>query len=333
MRPVSVDVPVVPLLSAVILVALTLGGCRGEVDPGADAEAQLEDVVMTTFGPTTTFAARILGDVAPVVCPLPAGADPATWFPTRAVLERYQRARLVVVNGAGFERWVAHVSLAPSRLVDVSAGFADRWLRHETTTHSHGTGGEHTHEGVDGHTWMDPGLARLQVAALRDALVRAWPGHEQGLAARATELDAEVAALGARLDALRPKWQAARVFSNHPAYGYLARRMGSPVTDLGLDPGQLSLSDAELARIASIASERGGSGAAVVLWESEPSPELARQLETRLRLRAVVFSPGEGMADGEGTRERVGAADDADRADFVGVMRANLARLEAALEG
>ena len=40
-----------------------------------------------------------------------------------------------------------------------AAVFSDEFLVVKGVTHSHGAGGAHTHDGVDGHTWMDPILA------------------------------------------------------------------------------------------------------------------------------------------------------------------------------
>jgi len=302
------------LLTALLLPLVLLSACGGEAGADDIARPELEDVVMTTFGPTTTFAERILGGLVPVVCPLPEGTDPVTWFPTRDVLERYQRARLVVVNGAEFERWVGHVSLAPSRLVDVSAGFEDRWLTYRTTTHSHGTGGEHTHDGVDGHTWMDPALARLQASTLRDALIRAWPEHEDGLRARAAALDTELADLGARLDALRSRWQAVSLFSNDAVYGYLANRMGGEVTDLGLDPDTRVLEQPVLDEITAAVTARGADGPRILLWSAPPS---SASLPEGFGMRPVEYTPG--MAPEPG-------------GDYLQILAENIERLAEALQ-
>ena len=41
--------------------------------------------------------------------------------PSDELLAAYQRADLIVLNGAGFAKWVAGASLPPSRVVDTAA--------------------------------------------------------------------------------------------------------------------------------------------------------------------------------------------------------------------
>ncbi len=47
------------------------------------------------------------------------------------------------------------------------------------TSHRHGPEGEHTHKGIDGHTWLDPINAKIQAAAIRQAFAKKWPAHAE----------------------------------------------------------------------------------------------------------------------------------------------------------
>jgi zinc transport system substrate-binding protein len=65
----------------------------------------------------------------------------------------FQQANLIVVNGASFEKGLAKVTLAESRVVDTAKPLADELIvLTETVTHTHGPQGKHSHEGIDGHT-------------------------------------------------------------------------------------------------------------------------------------------------------------------------------------
>lgn len=285
-----------------------LGGCAGEVEREG---AALDPVVMTTFYPTTFVAERIAGGTVDVRCPLPRDADPIFWQPDRATLQAYQRAALVVINGAGLERWVGGASLPPSRVVDSAAAFESRWMRYEqATVHSHGAVGEHVHEGLDGHTWLDPVLLSEQADAILAGMIAAFPEH-------ADALRENHAALEADLDELHRAWQQlaeplgrAQLLAAHPAYNYLARRLELTLHNLDLDPGSPP-SEAERAEISALAS---GAGSTLLLWESEPVEPGAGVSG----VIGVVVSPCE--------QPPVGG-------DYLGAMADSIDRLRAALAG
>ena len=146
-----------------LLVVSLVTCCDQAPAPGDGESASLEQAVYTTFHPTAWMAERIAGGAVPVICPLPTGEDAIFWKPSRDVLARYQGAQVVVVNGAEFEKWVAGASLPRSRTCDTVAGLDDQFITYEGVTHSHGgSEGTHTHEGLDGHTWVDPEMAKVQ---------------------------------------------------------------------------------------------------------------------------------------------------------------------------
>lgn len=306
-------VPSVRVRSLFLVLAgpLALASCRAEKpEPSAKERA-----VLASFYPLAWFAQRIAGEAVDVGCPVPPEADPAVWRPSRDDVLALQGATLVLVNGASFERWLDEVSLPEGRVVDTSRGFADRFLKHRAVTHSHGPGGEHTHEGIDGHTWLDPHNAKLQAQAVHDALARAFPEHAATCAKGLAALHADLDGLDAALQALGPRLAGTKLVASHPAWGYLAARYGWTLVGVDLDPARAPTAD-EQDRL------RGarGDAQAIVLWESEPDPR-ARDAVAALGIANVVFSPCETLAPAA-----VAAGE-----DYLTVMRANVARLEAAL--
>lgn len=306
-RPFLVQWLVCPLL------ALVTGAC-GEPPPAAAAQG-LEEAVYTSFEPTTWMAERISGGLVPVVCPVPEGTDPIFWQPDRAALAAYQRAALVVLNGAGYEQWAAGASLPPSRVVEAAAGFEPEWLRYpEAVAHSHGGSGMHTHSGLDGHTWLDPLQAREEARAVLAGMCRAFPQHDAALRANARGAEADLEALHAALEALAPRLRAAHVLASHPAYNYLARRYGFAVKSITLDP-EAKLSAEESA---ALAAEVRPDVRNLLLWEVEPTEAAAG---VPAGLASVLFSPAELLSPAERAAGQ----------DFLSVMRDNVARLERAL--
>jgi len=270
---------------------------------------------LTTFYPTTYFAQRIAGGLVPVRCPLPEDQDPATWEPDTDAIRAYQSAAVIFVNGASFEQWVPRAPLPRSRLVDTTAARRDELLHYaHATTHSHGPAGEHSHEGIDGHTWLDPIMAISQAEAIRDGLISAFPEHESAFAANAHELIADLRALDRELAELKPLLEDTLIICSHPAYNYLAHRYGWNIHTFDLDPqGVVDQERAEeLARLvrASNANKH------VVLWESPPREQIKRSLSESAGAASVLFSPCETPPD-EG--------------DYLDVMRANIANLREAV--
>lgn len=225
------------LKTALMMVAMLafLAGCRKEV-PTAEAPSRRSGVV-TTFYPLTYFAGRIAGGLVEVQCPLPEDEDPATWEPDAAAMKMYQSASLVVINGASFEQWVPRAPLPRSRVVDTTAGVQDQLLHYEhAVTHSHGMAGVHSHEGVDGHTWLDPIMASAQAQAILDAMIATFPQHADAFRTNAQTLFEDLRSLDAELTALHTSMQGVKVICSHPAYNYLGRRYGWDLSIVSMDP-------------------------------------------------------------------------------------------------
>ncbi len=297
---------------------LGLIACAPDDERASDAERPVRPgEILTTFYPTQYFAQRIVGDAVPVVCPVPEDADPIFWQPSRADLERYQAADLIVVNGAEFEKWVNGASLPSSRVVDTAKRFEDQFVTFESTTHRHGTGGQHTHEGIDGHTWLDPVLARQQAEAIAEAVTRSFPRHAATLRQNALGLYADLEALDRRFQEASEVIREVQLLASHPAYNYLARRYQWQITNFDLDP-ELPISDEQ---IASLKAALPDSGRALLLWEGDPLAESPARIEREIGVRSLVFSPAELLGEAE---RRAGQ-------DWLSIQIANLERLLSAV--
>ncbi len=300
----------------VALFAAACGGGEppeaGYADAGKEASAGRPLVVYAVNYPLAYFAERIGGDAVGVEFPAPADVDPAFWSPAPEVIAAYQRADLVLLNGAGYARWVPKSSLAASRLVNTTAGLEDRYIvSEEAVVHAHGPEGEHEHADVAFTTWLDPTLAIEQARAIRDRLAAARPAKADAFSARFDSLEADLLALDARLSA----WAAGRagrpLLGSHPVYQYLAARYGLALRSVHFEPGEMpSAAGWDDAR--RLVDERP---ADLMLWEGEPLPEVRERLATELGLRSVVFDPC-------GNRPATG--------DYLSVMQSNVDALEAA---
>ncbi|MBU0638628.1 MAG: zinc ABC transporter substrate-binding protein [Planctomycetes bacterium] len=284
----------------------------------AARKAAATPTVYTTFYPTAYFAQRIGGDAIRVVCPCPADADPAFWVPDDETLARFQKADLILINGAAFEKWLATASLPASRVVDTTKPLANEFIElGDTVTHTHGPSGAHSHEGIDGHTWLDPGNAKVQAAEIKQALIKLLPAHESHFARGYGLLAQDLDQLAARFKALTTKLDGQQLVCSHPAYNYLGRRYAWTVQSYHLDP-EVMPDDETIAEMKAFIAEHP---ARFLLWEAEPASAIAERMRTELGLQSVVVSPCELLDDNELAAGQ----------DFLSVMNANVDRIEKAL--
>ena len=152
--------------------ALLAVGCAEDrtehSEPSAPTTSRLSVYVVNY--PLQYFAERMGGELVEVHFPAPRDVDPAYWSPDPDTIAGYQSADVILLNGAGYARWVNHASLPRTRMVYTSAGFAEDYIDVEqTVTHTHGPGAEHSHRGTAFTTWLKPTLAIQQADRRRAA--------------------------------------------------------------------------------------------------------------------------------------------------------------------
>ena len=130
------------LLGVVLLVA-----CGDEGSQSNTTAPALPEIYAVNY-PLAWAAQQLAEDSATVQFPAPAGVDPAAWQPDSETVGRYQRADLVLLNGAGYAGWLARVSMPRIRLVNTSRNFSDQLITADSgPVHSHGPEGDHSHGG------------------------------------------------------------------------------------------------------------------------------------------------------------------------------------------
>ena len=81
------------------------------------------EVVAVNY-PLQFFAERIGGEHVKVILPVPADEDPADWRPAgeqaREFIAKTQKADLILLNGAGYAKWIKYGSWSEAQLVHTS---------------------------------------------------------------------------------------------------------------------------------------------------------------------------------------------------------------------
>jgi zinc transport system substrate-binding protein len=262
--------------------------------------------------PLKYFAERIGAEHVSVEFPAPAGEDPAFWKPTAEIIARYQRADLVLLNGASYAKWVATATLPRSRLVDTSRGFGNRLVAGEDVSHSHGATGAHAHGNFAFTTWLDFTQASAQAKAIMEAFARKRPRLKSSFERNFEALQSELMVLDAELQTMASQAPGRPLLASHPVYQYLARRYALNIMSLHWEPDRVP-GESEWTRLAAMQREHA---AKWMIWEQAPLEASVRRLKS-MGIGSVVFSP---------------AANQPAKGDFMTVMRANLANLRRALD-
>ncbi|MEM7718803.1 MAG: zinc ABC transporter substrate-binding protein [Pseudomonadota bacterium] len=258
------------------------------------AVAQDRPRVVTVNYPLQYFAERLLGDTADVVFPVPKGVDPSFWRPSIADISTIQSAELILLNGAGFATWIDRVSLPRSRLANTTAALGDRFIVAESITHSHGDGGEHSHEGLASYTWLDPTLAIAQAEAIAAAIAARNFAPADDVYARFDDLRGELEDLDTTAAAALETAKDIPMIATHPRYQYLARRYGLSITSLEWEAGAMPTAK----QLAELEARVAESAARVLIWEATP-PDAALEAIATLGLQSVVFNPLAHRSSGE----------------------------------
>ena len=263
--------------------------------------------------PLKYFAERIGANHVKVEFPAPPDVDPAYWNPALADISAFQKADLVLLNGAGYAKWVSKVSLPRSKMVDTSRQFKDRYITSkEVTTHSHGAEGKHAHESLAFTTWLDLTLAVRQAEAIASAMGRKRPELSDNFQLNFRKLAKDLQRLDQDIEAIVSKNPATPLVVSHPVYDYFARRYGLNIVSLHWEPDQVP-NDSQLREFQEILDQHP---ATWMIWEGEPAQASVNKLKT-IGVASLVFDPCGNVPD---------------QGDFMTVMHRNLGNLKNAFQ-
>ena len=219
---------------AAILAATLLavsGGCSQQ--PQGQPASTAESLAAATTSPVTTeIAGLLLGRTNDIQLVVPKERSSRDWRPARSAATRIRDAKLVVLNGAGWEPWSDRIALAPTRTVDLSKAVSQFLIEiPDAVTHQHGPGGAHSHKGIVPNTWLSPQLLLLQLPTLESALITAHPDSRELIQREAGRLRTTLQTLADLAVSLKTKLSEnpPKVVTDGPEFLYLLR-------DLGIDP-------------------------------------------------------------------------------------------------
>lgn len=276
------------------------------------ASAQGKTLVQSTNYPLHYFAQRLATEAFDLHYVIDPEGDPAFWKPNAKSIAALQKADILLMNGADYEKWAKRVSLRTAPRVDTSKAFADKLIKVQGKEHRHGDGTVHSHAGTAFTTWIDFSQAAMQAEAVAARFKKAQPGSAAEIDKRLAALLEDLASLDGRMKAFGKAWGNEPLAASHPIYQYASRAYGLKIEALEWEP-EMEMKDSDLAELKALLKRHPANW---MVWEDAPSPENVAALEA-LGVRSVVFAPCANLP-GEG--------------DWLLTMRANADRLEALLQ-
>ncbi|GJD97084.1 metal ABC transporter solute-binding protein, Zn/Mn family [Methylobacterium iners] len=262
----------------------------------ARAEARAPLKVVATFSILADLVRQVGGarvEVASLVGP---NADTHSYSPAPGDARRLAEARLVFVNGLGFEGWIARLIKASGTKAPVIV--ATRGITPIAGPHDHSH--DHSHaDAADPHAWQNVANAKRYVANIREALTSADPGSAALYAANAAAYAAKLDTVEAEIrDGLAAIPEARRrIITTHDALGYFGAAYGLSI----LAPQGISTeSEAGPADVARIIRQIRRDRVPAVFLETIADPRLMQQIarESGAKLGARIFSDALSGPDG-----------------------------------
>lgn len=213
-----------------LMLMFVVAGCGSPTSPKAVLpKSAATDQILVSSQPLLEMAQAVAAETLPVAKIVSDSVSSRYWKPTREEARTLQQARLILINGAGYEPWTARLSLPDSRLIDTAAGYYDQLVRiPDAVTHQHGPGGKHGHPGTVWATWLNPELASSQLSQVTSALTKVSPEQKTKLEANAARMKSQLESVNQRVSELQTLTGEMKltILSDGPFYQYLTERLG-----------------------------------------------------------------------------------------------------------
>jgi len=266
--------------------------------------------VVATFSILGDLVKNVGGDRIEITTLVGPNSDTHVYAPTPADAKKVAGAKVVFVNGLGYEGWMTRLvkasgSKAPS--VVASKGVKSRKMEEEGR------------QVTDPHAWQSIGNAKIYVTNIRDGLIAADPASKSAYEANASAYLAKLDALETEVKDAISKIPAdrRRLITSHDAFGYFGATYGIEF----IAPAGVSTEAAVSAKdVARIISQIRTQKVPAVFMENISDPRMMGQIakESGAKIGGSLFS--DALSDEKGPA-----------ATYIDMMRNNIRELRTAL--
>ena len=234
--------------------------------------------VVASFSILGDFVRNVGGNSINVTTLVGPDSDTHVYAPTPGDARRVAEAKLVFINGLGFEGWLPRLLKAAggkASVVTATSGIAPLKLGSD----------------ADPHAWQSVDNAKIYVANIRDALVAADPASAEIFKANATAYLAQLDALKREVREAVAKIPESRrkVISTHNAFGYFAAAYGVAfIAPIGVS----TESEASARDVAGIITQIRAAKIPAVFLENVTDPRLMGRIsaETGAKVGGTLYS-------------------------------------------
>lgn len=313
-------------LAAAFALAATPVLAQGTATPAAAPAEKLP--VVASFSILGDFVKNVGGDRIALTTIVGPNGDSHVYQPTPADAKKVAAAKLVFVNGLGFEGWIDRLikaSGSKAKVVVATQGITPRERTasepQEEDDHDHkgGKGHAHDHGPIDPHAWQSIANAKVYVTNIRNALIAADPAGKD-------VYDANAAAYLAKLDALegQVKAQIAAIpadrriiITSHDAFGYFGDAYG---VKLLAPEGVSTETEASAKDVGRIIRQIKAQKVPAVFLENVTNPKLVDRIakESGAKVGGTLYS--DALSDDKGPAPT-----------YIDMMQSNVRQLSSAL--
>jgi zinc/manganese transport system substrate-binding protein len=286
------------------------------------AQAQDKLPVVASFSILGDLVTQIGGDRVSVRALVGPDGDAHVFQPSPQDAAVVASARLLVINGLGFEGWIERLT-GTSRFAGITTIASDRVKAIEVEahdghghgkesagkpaapeapgahSHAHGAHGDHHHGPQDPHAWQDPRRVKTYVANIVAGLSKADPAGAAYFTSRAADYVAKLDALDAWIDAeiAAVPESKRKVITSHDAFGYYENRYRVEFVSVS---GVSTDAEAAAGDVASIIRLARKEGIKAIFVESISNARMIEQVarEANAKVGARLYSDALSAASG-----------------------------------
>jgi zinc/manganese transport system substrate-binding protein len=275
--------------------------------------------VVASFSILADFVREVGGERVRIDTLIGPDQDAHGFQPAPGDARRIAAARVVVLNGLGFEGWMTRLIRAANfQGTQVVASQGIRTLRAQD---GHGHGHGHAHGQTDPHVWQDPKRAQVMVRRIAAGLAAADPAGKAAYEANAARYNARLDALHAWVEAQYADIPRARrrVVTSHDAFAYYGERYG---IDFLAAQGVTTRGEPSAAEIARLVQQIRRERITAIFIEGMANPRILEQVaaEAGARVGGTLYSDALSTPDGPAPT-------------YVAMIRHNTGRIVEALAG
>jgi len=261
---------------------------------GSGVQAADKLKAVASFSILGDMLRQVGGDRVEVITLVGPDGDAHVYQPTPTDAKRLSEAKVLVINGLGFEGWISRLEQSSGfkgLVVTASKGVKARQMTEEE--------GGRAKRSADPHAWQNLANGRLYAENIRDGLIQADPEGRATYEANATKFIAAIETLEQQVKAAIEKVPPAKrkIITSHDAFGYFGAAYGIQFI---APQGVSTESEASAKDVAKIIRQIKAEKIPAVFLENFSDPRLLEQIsrETGAKIGGYLYSDALSEASG-----------------------------------